>query len=86
MSEVQRREFAVENIPAELKQGRHWLCWRLEQVKDRWTKVPYRPFEPLRYWRSHPEITGIALAFAEDLYLLPSKSPTSRTSPTGTTE
>ena len=53
MSEAQRQEIAVENIPAELKQGRHWLCWRLEQVKDRWTKVPYRPFGPLRKARSN---------------------------------
>ena len=85
MSEAQRQEIAVENIPAELKQGRHWLCWRLERVKERWTKVPYRPFGPLRkarsndpgtwgtfeqalrYWRSHPEITGIGIAFADDL-------------------
>ncbi len=53
MSEVQRQEIAVENIPDELKQGRHWLCWRLEQVRDRWTKVPYRPFGPLRKARSN---------------------------------
>jgi len=85
MSDPQRQEIIIENIPAELKQGRHWLCWRLECVKERWTKVPYRPFGPLRkarsndpgtwgtfeqalrYCRSHPEITGIGIAFADDL-------------------
>ena len=85
MSDPQRQEIIIENIPAELKQGRHWLCWRLECVKERWTKVPYRPFGPLRkarsndpgtwgtfeqalrYWRSHPEITGIGIAFADNL-------------------
>jgi putative DNA primase/helicase len=48
MTDAMRQEITVENIPAALKSGRHWLCWRRELVRERWTKVPYRPFGPPR--------------------------------------
>ncbi len=32
-----------ENIPAELKAGNVWVCWVLEKVEGRITKVPYIP-------------------------------------------
>lgn len=32
-----------ENIPMELRQLQQWVCWRLEEVNGRMTKVPYSP-------------------------------------------
>lgn len=32
----------AERIPAELKQRNQWVLWKLENVKGRWTKPPYR--------------------------------------------
>jgi putative DNA primase/helicase len=31
----------AENIPEELKRRPQWICWRLEERNERWTKVPY---------------------------------------------
>jgi primase-polymerase (primpol)-like protein len=30
-----------ENIPEQLTERPQWVCWRLEERKDEWTKVPY---------------------------------------------
>lgn len=32
-----------ENIPAELKSARRWVCWKFEQRGGKTTKVPYTP-------------------------------------------
>jgi hypothetical protein len=32
-----------DNIPAELKALRQWVCWKRETVEGRLTKVPYKP-------------------------------------------
>lgn len=32
-----------ENIPAELKSARRWVCWKFEQRGGKMTKVPYTP-------------------------------------------
>lgn len=32
-----------DNIPAELKKERRWVCWKFEQRSGKQTKVPYNP-------------------------------------------
>ena len=32
-----------DNIPAELKKERRWVCWKFEQRSGKTTKVPYTP-------------------------------------------
>ncbi len=31
----------LENIPEQLTERPQWVCWRLEEREDEWTKVPY---------------------------------------------
>lgn len=36
-------EVIAENIPYELKQIPHWVCWKYEYRNGKWTKPPYQP-------------------------------------------
>ncbi len=36
-------EVIAENIPYELKQIPHWVCWKYEWRDGKWTKPPYQP-------------------------------------------
>src|SRR2546422_3477029 len=39
---AERPTIGVQNIPAELRALRQWVCWRTEQRKGKPTKVPYQ--------------------------------------------
>lgn len=49
---------AFQNIPAELRALPQWVCWRLEQVKGRQTKVPYNPVTGSHASVDKPETWG----------------------------
>ena len=42
-----------EAVPQELKDRKQWVCYRLEMVKGKLSKVPYSPNNPQRKARQH---------------------------------
>jgi predicted P-loop ATPase len=46
-------------LPAALKNSPSWVCWRAEQRKGKWTKVPYNPSHPSEMAKSNdPQTWG----------------------------
>ncbi|MFQ5770030.1 MAG: helix-turn-helix domain-containing protein, partial [bacterium] len=71
-----------DNIPSELKERNHWVCWGIEKRDSKDTKIPYSPhggkaksddpstwgtFEQAQaYLEQHPNLSGLGFVFADD--------------------
>ena len=72
----------IENIPLELKEYPHWICWEVQIRDGKETKVPFSPhggmaktddpstwatFEQAKtYCEKHPNLSGIGYVFSVD--------------------
>jgi hypothetical protein len=58
----------ADTIPQCLRDVAHWVVWRAEFVKDKWTKVPYRAAAPAQHAAVDEPLTWAAFATALESY------------------
>jgi transcriptional regulator with XRE-family HTH domain len=79
---ISSQSVSSDNIPSEMKEYPHWVCWGIEKRDSKDTKIPYSPhggkaksddpstwgtFEQAQaYLEQHPNLSGLGFVFADD--------------------